>query len=63
MVSPGRRLVRCLRCGIAQAMRELTALCGLLPLPQLTELAKFTDHPNPAVTRILFTPNDMLARD
>jgi hypothetical protein len=30
--------------------------------PQLTELAKFSDHPNPAVTRILFTPNDMLAR-
>ncbi len=30
---------------------------------QLTELAKFTDHLNPAVTRILFTPNDMLARE
>jgi ureidoglycolate amidohydrolase len=32
------------------------------PHAQLTDLAKFTDHPNPAVTRILFTPNDMLAR-
>eukprot|EP00798_Chlamydomonas_sp_ICE-L_P014523 gene14524-20554_t len=29
---------------------------------QLTKLATFTDHPNPAVTRILFTPNDMLGR-
>eukprot|EP00195_Chlamydomonas_chlamydogama_P017271 CAMPEP_0202902448 /NCGR_PEP_ID=MMETSP1392-20130828/16857_1 /ASSEMBLY_ACC=CAM_ASM_000868 /TAXON_ID=225041 /ORGANISM="Chlamydomonas chlamydogama, Strain SAG 11-48b" /LENGTH=439 /DNA_ID=CAMNT_0049589209 /DNA_START=61 /DNA_END=1376 /DNA_ORIENTATION=+ len=29
---------------------------------QLTKLATFTDDANPAVTRILFTPNDMLAR-
>ncbi|GFR43405.1 hypothetical protein Agub_g4485 [Astrephomene gubernaculifera] len=28
----------------------------------LTRLANFSDHENPAVTRILFTPNDMLAR-
>lgn len=32
------------------------------PMRQLTKLATFTDHPNPAVTRILFTPNDMLGR-
>lgn len=43
-------------------------LCSRLTRPvvrdvaQLTKLATFTDHPNPAVTRILFTPNDMLAR-
>ncbi|EFJ52855.1 hypothetical protein VOLCADRAFT_55680, partial [Volvox carteri f. nagariensis] len=29
---------------------------------QLTVLANFSDHENPAVTRILFSPNDMLAR-
>jgi len=29
---------------------------------QLKRLATFSDHPNPAVTRILFTPNDMTAR-
>ncbi|KXZ51996.1 hypothetical protein GPECTOR_10g1018 [Gonium pectorale] len=28
----------------------------------LTRLANFSDHENPAVTRILFSPNDMLAR-
>jgi hypothetical protein len=31
--------------------------------PQLTRLATFSDHPNPNVTRILFTPNDMLGRE
>ena len=30
--------------------------------PKLTHLATFTDDPNPAVTRILFTPADMSAR-
>lgn len=35
---------------------------GQKVVDQLTKLATFTDHPNPAVTRILFTPNDMLAR-
>jgi hypothetical protein len=29
---------------------------------QLTHLATFTDDPNPAVTRIMFTPKDMEAR-
>ncbi|KAG2501988.1 hypothetical protein HYH03_000484 [Edaphochlamys debaryana] len=29
----------------------------------LTRLANLSDHENPAVTRILFTPNDMLARN
>lgn len=35
---------------------------GKLVVKQLLELATFTDDPNPAVTRILFTPNDMEAR-
>ena len=35
-----------------------TQLCRL----QLLKLATYTDDPNPAVTRILFTHNDMLAR-
>ena len=30
--------------------------------PQLLHLATFTDDPNPAVTRIVFTENDLLAR-
>ncbi|KAL6747221.1 N-carbamyl-L-amino acid amidohydrolase [Haematococcus lacustris] len=35
---------------------------GQRVVDQLTRLATFTDDPNPAVTRILFTPMDMLAR-
>ena len=34
----------------------------MCPALQLTKLATFSDDPNPAVTRILFTPNDMVAR-
>lgn len=37
------------------------SLISLLFL-QLTKLATYTDDPNPFVTRILFTPNDMLGR-
>ena len=35
--------------------------CAPSPL-QLTKLATFSDDPNPAVTRVLFTPTDMAAR-
>ena len=35
---------------------------GSLVVEQLLKLATFSDHPNPAVTRIVFTPNDMKAR-
>jgi hypothetical protein len=31
-------------------------------LLQLLELATYTDDPNPAVTRILFTPTDLEGR-
>jgi ureidoglycolate amidohydrolase len=31
-------------------------------VPQLLHLATFTDDPNPAVTRIVYTHNDLLAR-
>ncbi len=45
-----------LACSAADRMHRL-------PLElQLTKLANYSDHANPAVTRILFTPNDMLAR-
>ena len=30
---------------------------------QLMHLASFSDDPNPAVTRLIFTPNDMKARE
>ncbi|MEW5302644.1 MAG: hypothetical protein WDW38_008051 [Sanguina aurantia] len=35
---------------------------GSKVVSQLTELAKLSDDPNPAVTRVLYTPNDMHAR-
>jgi ureidoglycolate amidohydrolase len=35
---------------------------GQRVVDQLTKLARFSDHPNPAVTRILFTENDLRAR-
>lgn len=35
---------------------------GAKVVQQLTYLATFSDHPNPAVTRLVFTPNDLLAR-
>lgn len=38
------------------------AVDGKQVVKELLELATFTDDPNPAVTRILFTPNDMRAR-
>ncbi|KAI3424303.1 hypothetical protein D9Q98_009857 [Chlorella vulgaris] len=38
------------------------AVDGQTVVDQLTKLATFTDDPNPAVTRILFTENDMKAR-
>ena len=35
---------------------------GSVVVEQLLKLATFSDHPNPSVTRIVFTPNDMKAR-
>lgn len=35
---------------------------GSVVVEQLLRLATFSDHSNPAVTRIVFTPNDMKAR-
>jgi len=37
-------------------------ISGSKVVGQLTKLAEFTDDPNPAVTRVLFTKQDMLAR-
>ena len=37
-------------------------ISGRKVVDQLTKLATYTDHANPAVTRILFTPNDMSGR-
>ncbi|KAL4515440.1 hypothetical protein Ndes2437B_g06880 [Nannochloris sp. 'desiccata'] len=37
-------------------------ISGKIIVEQLTHLAKFSDDPNPAVTRILFTVNDIRAR-
>ena len=35
---------------------------GSVVVEQLLKLATYSDHPTPAVTRIVFTPNDMKAR-
>ena len=43
----------------------LFTLADTSPLlqPQITELSNFSDVPAPAVTRIVYTPQDMAARE
>lgn len=62
--APGMRL---LVCAVAFGLLALTRAVKLdvdggKVVQQLTHLATFSDHPNPAVTRLVFTPNDLLAR-
>ena len=48
-----------LACTSIEAKLEIS---GRKVVDQLTKLATFSDHANPSVTRILFTPNDMHGR-
>ncbi|GIL88575.1 hypothetical protein Vretimale_15306 [Volvox reticuliferus] len=48
--------------GFSQCMAQTVTVDGSKVVELLTRLANLSDHENPAVTRILFTQNDMLAR-
>ncbi|KAK9833438.1 hypothetical protein WJX81_005498 [Elliptochloris bilobata] len=57
----GALLLLCPYIGAFQYPSKLD-VSGSLVVEQLLKLATFSDVPNPAVTRIVFTPNDMKAR-
>jgi hypothetical protein len=51
--------------GCTAAVRFSIALCSrrALRVPQITKLSTFSEAPAPAVTRIVYTPQDMAARE
>ena len=66
---PPRVLLQCVGalllyslCIEASLYPSVLDVSGSVVVEQLLKLATFSDHPNPAVTRIVFTPNDMKAR-
>jgi ureidoglycolate amidohydrolase len=49
-------------CGLSDRVRKGIRVDEQRLVDQIRHLARFSDDPNPAVTRILFTENDVLAR-
>eukprot|EP00199_Chlamydomonas_sp_CCMP681_P000954 CAMPEP_0119102132 /NCGR_PEP_ID=MMETSP1180-20130426/986_1 /TAXON_ID=3052 ORGANISM="Chlamydomonas cf sp, Strain CCMP681" /NCGR_SAMPLE_ID=MMETSP1180 /ASSEMBLY_ACC=CAM_ASM_000741 /LENGTH=450 /DNA_ID=CAMNT_0007086367 /DNA_START=50 /DNA_END=1402 /DNA_ORIENTATION=+ len=64
MIQPwrGASVLACLITCLMTVQSAPLLSVGQRVVEQLTHLATFTDDPNPAVTRILFTLNDMKAR-